>query len=295
MLPLRPQDLALAILATFLLGFNFVVVKTGVAHFPPLLMMAVRFSIVALVLGWFVRPPTGRWRAVFLLSITMGTLHFGLFFIGISGVEASVAAIVFQLGIVFSVLFAWLFLGEVYGVRRIVGMVIAFGGVSLIAGAPEGSSNIIHLLIVLTSMVAWGLAAVQIRQLRDVSPMTLAAWIAIFSAPQFFVISAVLETGQLHALETAGALAWGTVVFSALGASIAGYGLWYYLIGKYAVSTIMPFAFLNPLFAIASSVVILSEDLSAVRLTGAAITLVGVAIIQWRTHLLKPGQPTLGS
>ena len=294
-MPLRRQDLALAIVATFLLGFNFVVVKTGVAHFPPLLMMAVRFSIVALVLAWFVRSPTGRWRAVFLLSITMGTLHFGLFFIGISGVDASVAAIVFQLGIVFSVVFARLFLGEVFGVRRTVGMVVAFGGVSLIAGITEGSSNINHLLIVMASMVAWGFAAVQIRQLRDVRPMTLAAWIAIFSAPQFFVISAVLETGQVHALETAGALEWGTVVFSALGASIAGYGLWYYLIGKYAVSAIMPFAFLNPLFAIASSVVILGEDLSPVRLAGAGITLAGVAIIQWQTHLLKPGQPTSGS
>ena len=58
----------------------------------------------------------------------MGTFHFGLFFIGISGVEASVAAIVFQLGIVFSVLFARLFLGEVFGVRRTIGMVVAFGG-----------------------------------------------------------------------------------------------------------------------------------------------------------------------
>ena len=181
-------------------------------------MMAVRFTIVALVLAWFVRPPTGRWRAVFLLSITMGTFHFGLFFIGISGVEASVAAIVFQLGIVFSVLFARLFLGEVFGVRRTIGMVVAFGGVSLIAGIPEGSSNIIHLLIVMTSMVAWGFAAVQIRQLRDVPPMTLAAWIAIFSAPQFFVISAVLKTGQVHALETAGALAWGAPLYFLLSA-----------------------------------------------------------------------------
>ena len=77
---------------------------------------------------WFVRPPTGRWRAVFLLSITMGTFHFGLFFIGISGVEASIAAIVFQLGIVFSVLFARLFLGEVFGVRRTIGMVVALVG-----------------------------------------------------------------------------------------------------------------------------------------------------------------------
>ena len=255
-------------------------------------MMAVRFSIVALVLAWFVRPPAGRWGAVFLLSITMGTLHFGLFFVGMSGVESSVAAIVFQLGIVFSVLFARLFLGEMFGVRRTGGMVIAFGGVSLIAGTPEMSSSIIHLLIVLASMVAWGLAAVQIRQLRDVSPMTLAAWIAIFSAPQFFVISAVLETGQVHSLETAGVLTWGTVVFAALGASIAGYGLWYYLIGKYDVSTIMPFAFLNPLFAIASAVVILGEDLTPVRLTGAAITLVGVGIIQWRTHPPKTGQRT---
>ncbi len=267
-------------------------VKTGVDHFPPLFMMALRFSIVALVLAWFVRPPAERWGEVFLLSITMGTLHFGLFFVGMSGVESSVAAIIFQLGVVFSVFFARLFLGEVFGVRRTVGMVIAFGGVSLIAGAPEMSSGIIHLLIVLASMVAWGLAAVQIRQLRDVSPMTLAAWIAIFSAPQFFIISAVFETGQIRALETANAMAWGTVVFAALGASIVGYGLWYSLIGKYGVSTIMPFAFLNPLFAIASSVVILGEDLTPVRLMGASITLVGVAIIQWRAHLPKLGQRT---
>ena len=52
--------------------------------------------------------------------------------------------------------------------------------------------------------------------------MTLAAWIA--PGPSFFVISAVFETGQVHALETAGALAWGTAVFSALGASIGGMG-----------------------------------------------------------------------
>jgi len=246
-------------------------------------MMGLRFSVVALVLAWLVPLPTGRWKSVFLLSISMGTAHFGLFFIGISGVDASVAAIVFQLGIVFSVLFAWLFLGEVFGWRRTGGMVIAFAGVSLIAGAPETASNLPHLLIVLASMVAWGIAAVQIRQLRDVSPMTLAAWIAIFSTPQFFVLSVLLETGQMEALETAGLFEWGTVVFAALGASIAGYGLWYYLIGKYDVSSIMPFAFLNPLFAIASAVLILGEEFTPIRLMGAAVTLAGVAIIQWRS------------
>ena len=246
-------------------------------------MMSLRFAVVALVLAWFVPLPRGRWGGVFLLSLTMGTAHFGLFFIGISGVDASVAAIVFQLGIVFSVLFAWLFLGEVFGWRRTGGMVIAFGGVSLIAGAPASASNLTHLLIVLVSMVAWGLATVQIRQLRDVSPMTLAAWIAIFSAPQLFVLSILIEDGQMTALSSAGALEWGTVVFAALGASISGYGLWYYLIGKYDVSTIMPFAFLNPLFAIVSAVIVLGEDFTPIRLAGAAVTLAGVGIIQWRS------------
>ena len=209
--------------------------------------------------------------------------HFGLFFVGISGVASSVAAIVFQLGIVFSVLFARLFLAEAFGLRRMTGMVIAFGGVILIAGAPETSSSIIHLLIVLASMVAWGLAAVQIRQLRDVSPMTLAAWIAIFSAPQFFVLSILLETGQLSAIASAGTIEWGTIIFSAFGASIVGYGLWYYLIGKYDVSTIMPIAFLNPLFAITSAVIILEEEFTFVRLLGAGVTLVGVGVVQWQT------------
>ena len=65
-------------------GFNFVVAKTGLEVFPPLFMMALRFGIVALALVWFAPRPKGMWKQIAILSVTMGSLHFSLMFIGLT-------------------------------------------------------------------------------------------------------------------------------------------------------------------------------------------------------------------
>lgn len=288
---MKISDIALAVLSTFILGVNFVAVKIGVAQFPPLFMMALRFTLVTLILIWFVKPPAGQWLQVLGLSVVLGTLHFGLFFMGIAGVDASVSAIVFQLGIPFGVIFAWIFLGERFGWRRATGIGIAFFGVVLIAGSPGQESSLFHILLVVASVVAWGLAAIQIKKLEGVSAMTLAAWMALMSAPQLMLISFFMEDGQWNSLVTASPVHWGALLFSVLAASIVGYGLWYHLIGRFDVSVILPFSLLNPVFAIVSAGLILGEEMTAVQTVGAALTLMGVAFVQWRARYKESPEP----
>ncbi len=281
---MKITDLLLLVLSTFLLGTNFVAVKIGVQQFPPLFMMAMRFTLVAGLLIPFVKMPRARLLPVFLISVSMGTAHFGLFFVGISQVDAAVTAIIFQLGVPFSIIFAWIFLREAFGWRRTIGIAIAFVGVMFVAGSPKSDSSPVHMGIVLASVVAWGIAAVQIKRLQDVDAVTLTAWMALFSAPQLYLISAVIESGQILSLTSAGTTGWGALLYATLGASIVGYGLWYHLIGKYDVNQVVPLTLLNPLFAIAAAVIILGESLSAGIIVGGLLTLAGVFVVQMRSR-----------
>jgi len=276
-------DYFLVLLSTFILGVNYVAVKIGVAEFPPLFMVALRFTIVASILIWFAKAPGKYFPAVLLFSFTMGTLHFGLIFIGFQQVDASLVAIIFQLGVPFSVIFARFFLGELFGWRRWVGIGVAFSGAALIAGAPQSSSNLFYLMIVLISIIAWAIASVQIKRMADYDAISLSAWMTLLAAPQLYLASALLESGQINAVTNASLQAWGAVFFTAIGASIVGYGLWYHLIGKYTVGRIIPFGFLAPLFGIASAVLLLGEQLTIITIIGGALILGGVMIVQLRS------------
>ena len=284
---MKITDYFLILLSTFILGVNYVAVKIGVAEFPPLFMVALRFTIVASILIWFAKAPGKYFPAVLLFSFTMGLLHFGLIFIGFERVDASLVAIIFQLGVPFSVIFARIFLGEVFGWWRWVGIGIAFSGAVLIAGAPQSSSNLFYLMIVLISIIAWGIASIQIRRMADYDAISLSAWMTLLAAPQLYLASVLLETGQISAAMEASISAWGAVFFTAIGASIIGYGLWYHLIGKYTVNKIIPFGFLAPLFGIASAVILLGESMTTITIIGTVLILSGVMIVQMRS-LAKP-------
>lgn len=280
---MKTTDYLLVFLSTFILGVNYVAVKIGVNEFPPLFMVALRFTIVASILIWFAKPPREHFLAVLFFSFTMGVIHFGLIFIGFEKVDASLVAIIFQLGIPISVIFAWVFLGEKFGWRRWLGIAIAFSGAALIAGAPQSSSNLFYLLIVFMSIVAWAIASVQVKRLAEYDAISLSAWMALLATPQLFLASAIIETGQIEALTHASPNAWGALFFTAIGASIIGYGLWYHLIGKFSVGRVLPFGFLAPLFGIASAVLFLGEQLTTLTIIGGVLILGGVMFVQLRS------------
>jgi O-acetylserine/cysteine efflux transporter len=280
---MKVSDYFLVLLSAFILGVNYVAVKVGLEDFPPLFMVGLRFTIVASILIWFAKPPQHHFPAVLLFSFTMGGLHFGLIFVGFSQVDASLVAIIFQLGMPMSVIFAWLFLGERFGWRRWVGIGVAFSGAALIAGAPQSSSNLFYLMIVFISIIAWAIASVQVKRLANYDAISPSAWMTLLAAPQLFIASAFLETGQIAAFKNASLSAWGGLFFTAIGASIIGYGLWYHLIGKFSVGRILPFGFLAPLFGIASAVIFLGERLTTLTIIGGALILGGVVFVQLRS------------
>ncbi|MEX2454082.1 MAG: EamA family transporter, partial [Rhodospirillaceae bacterium] len=72
-----------AVAVPLLWGFQFVCIKTGVGQFPPLFFLALRFLAIALLLVPFVKRPTrAQLGPVAVISVFLGGLNFGLFYVG---------------------------------------------------------------------------------------------------------------------------------------------------------------------------------------------------------------------
>ena len=260
-------------------GLNFAVAKIGLQQLPAILMMALRFFLVALLMVPFVKPPKGHWREVLLISFTLGLLHFSLLFLGLADIDAATAALTIQLQVPFATILAAIFLKDRFGWRRSLGLAIAFVGVAIIAGEPRLEGRYGPLGLVIAGAFVWAVANIQIKMLEGVGGLTLNAWIALFAAPQLAVASWLLEDGQLAALAAADWRAAASVAYQAIGAFILGYGAWQWLLRQYRVSQAMPFTLLVPFFGVLSGVVVLGEDLTFALVGGGLLTVLGVAII----------------
>jgi O-acetylserine/cysteine efflux transporter len=274
------RDLGWMLLIQLIWGANFVVVKIGLEHMPPLFFVALRFSLAALILLPFCGLPRAHLKHVIPLSFTLGVMHFTLIFWGMHLLDASTTAIAVQLQVPFAAILAAIFFKESLHWRRITGMVIAFAGIVCIAGQPRFFENPWPLASVITAALVWSVANVQVKTLGDeIDAVQLNGWIAILAAPQLLLVSYVLEGDHWpHPLD----IGWGgafALVYQAVLVAAFSYWIWYNLMRRYPVNQVMPFMLLQPLIGAASGVLILEEEVSAPMIFGGIGILIGVAII----------------
>ena len=124
-MPLR--DLLLGLLVIVIWSLNIIVIKVGVAELPPLLMTTLRFILVAALLVPFYPVARAQLPFLVLLSITFGSLHFALLFIGLGQAEAGTGALLVQMGTPFATLLAVVFLKEKLGPKRLAGLLLCRG------------------------------------------------------------------------------------------------------------------------------------------------------------------------
>lgn len=276
---LRPIDYAMGVAVALTWGMGFVYAKSAIGHFPPIFLMSMRFALAALALLWFARLPAGTMARIFVIAFMAAAVQYSLTFTGLKGLDASVAAIIVQLEVPFMVLLGMLLLKEQSGLRKWLGIGLAFAGVAVIAGEPRVGGAWFSMLLVLAGAFTWALGQVMIRTVKGVDGVTMTAWIAVFAAPQLLAMSFVFETGQWHSALTAGWVHWMAVVYLGLVMTAFGYGLWNTLLRRHPVSTVAPFLLLMPVFSIAGAVAFLGEALTRNLVIGGVIVLTGVGII----------------
>lgn len=286
---MKVQDVLLAVMVAVIWGMGFVVAKAAMDHYPPILLMALRFSVTALVLVWFFPPPKGILKDLFWIALVSAALQYSLTFTGLKGVDASTAALLVQLEVPFGVLMGFLVFRDHITLPQLFGMVLAFIGTGFIVGEPQLSNSKWHMLLVIAGAFTWSVGQVMLKRLGEVGGFTLITWVAVLATPQLYIASFIFEENQYEVVLTATWEAWLAVIYLGIVMTAVGYAMWYHLLGRYPVSHVMPFLLLLPVAAVTGGIFFLGESLTTKIMLGGLMSLAGVAIITLRGQGKKSG------
>ena len=280
---MNSKQILLALIVPITWGLGFTLAKIGMEQFPALLIMTIRFGIAGLILVWFTNPPWGHMREIFVVALIGSTIQYGLTYNGLKGIDASTAAILVQLeGPILAIMGAFL-LKEKLGITRALGMGLAFIGVLIIVGEPRLDGHLDSVILLIAGSGVWAVAQIMISRLKDLSGITILAWVAIMATPQMFVASLLIEDGQWLAITTASFIDWSIILYLALIMTVLGYSVWYHLLSSVDVSKVSPFLMLLPITSIIAGIVLLDEKLTSSMILGGLLIMSGVAstLISW--------------
>ena len=276
---MRFSEILMALAVPLIWGLGVTFSKPVVDQFPPILLMALRFSVTSLVLVWFVTPPWQLMRSLFVIALISAAVQYALTFNGLRLLDASTAVLVVQLEVPFCTFLAIVFLKERVTLRKWLGIAVAFVGVLLITGEPRFEDNHLGILLVIGGALSWAIGQVMVRNLGQIGGFTVIAWVAVLATPQLFIVSAIFETGQVEAVRSAGFLVWAVVVYLGLIMTAVAYGLWYTLLGRHPLSQLAPFLLLLPVFSVIANIILLDEQLTLMLIIGGSTIIGGVAFI----------------
>ena len=280
---MNSKQILLALIVPITWGLGFTLAKVGMEQFPPLLIMSIRFGIAGLVLVWFTKPPWGHMREIFLVALIGSTIQYGLTYNGLKGIDASTAAILVQLEGPILALMGAILLKEKLGLMRILGMVLAFVGVFIIAGEPRLEGHMNSVILLVAGSAVWAIAQIMISRLKNLSGITILAWVAIMATPQMLIGSFIIEDNQWQAISTASLIDWSIIFYLALIMTVVGYSVWYHLLSSVDVSKVSPFLMLLPITSIIAGMILLDEKLTLPMIIGGLLIMTGVAstLINW--------------
>lgn len=275
------KHIILAILVAAIWGCNFIFVKLGVMEVPPLFLCALRFLFASIPAVFFFKWPKASFKMVALYGLVMFALQFSLIFSSFdAGMTAGMASLVAQTQIFFSVFFAVLFLGERPALWQIVGALVAFMGILLVASHVDSNMTLPGFLLVIGAAATWGFGNLITKKLSHVNMISLVVWGSLISCLPLFVVSYLVEgperiTNSMHNFSWVAVV---SLVYIVIASTWIGYGLWNWLLSRYSVTAVVPFTLLVPVFGILSSVVILGESFELWKIAASALVIVGLCI-----------------
>ena len=290
---LKPAHLLLALLVIALWGFNFVVIKVGVAEVPPLMLTALRFIFAALPAVFFVRRPRSRWTWIVAYGLSLGVIKFGMLFTAMKiGLSASLASLVLQMQAFFTLAFAVVALGDRPSPVSLAGATTALAGLAIIASGRWNGPEALPLLLCLGAAAFWGVSNVIAKASGETDMLAFTVWACLVPPLPLIALSLWLEPHEAirAALTSPTWLSAGAVAYLAWPVTIFGFAVWNFLIQRYSAARIAPFSLLVPVFGIASGVLVLGEPFDRIEIAGSLLIFLGLSIHVFGP-LFKPAKP----
>ncbi len=292
---MTPREAAALATIAVIWGFHFVVIKLAVSELPPMFYAAMRMTLVAAVMFPFLKWRAREMRYILPAGLCLGAFNYAFMFSGLSYATASAAAIAIELHVPFATILSVIFLKDRIGAPRIIGISLAFIGVAVIAlggnhGSSEQSSNIpLGVALIACGALSEAIGAILIKKASGFKPHELLAWFSVIGAVCLWLLTLTVDSGHVEAFaESNKFLIISAVTYSAIGGSIIGHSLYYWLLQRLPVSVVAPSVLLTTVVAVFFGVVLLGDPFGPRMIVGGLLVLSGVGFVLFRNSR-KPG------
>lgn len=266
--------LAAAITANFLWGSAAPCIKLGYRFFSiasedimsQILFAGVRFTlagILTILLGSLLHrklllPKRGSGGMILALALVQTVIQYIFFYVGLSRAPGFKASIIAPTSTFFSLLIAaFIYRQEKLTVKTILGCLIGFAGVVIVSlnGSLDGAARLDGEGFLVLSAAAYGFSSVLIKRYSSrEDPIILTGWQFMLGGAAM-ALGALLGGGKLTAVSPK---AWLLMLYLGFLSAIA-YTLFSLLLQRHPVSRIVVFSFLNPVFGVVLSSLLLDE------------------------------------
>jgi len=278
-LPWSHVLLALAVVAVW--GTNFVVIRIGLDHLPPLTFAALRFTFALLPAVFFLKKPDVPWRNLAAYGVLIGAGQFGVLYIAISGyISPGLASLVVQTQVFFTIGLAMWIAKERIRTFQVAALALAAIGLLVIVAHTDASVTPLGLALVLVAAASWAGGNAFSKAAGQVNMLSYVVWASLFSVPPLLVLALVFEgpSAMLQGVQNADAATWAAVIWQSVGNTLFGYAAWGWLLSRHPAATITPMAMLVPVFGMGASALWLGESLPDWKLLAAGLVMSGLAL-----------------
>ncbi len=272
----RKADVFL-ILMTLIWGGTFVSIKSALVYISPLLLMAFRFSS-AFIFFIILNPVKLSIlnKSVLLRGFALGILMFlgyGLQTVGLNYTTASRSGFITYFYALLVPVFQFMILRKKPLVINLLGLALAFSGLTLITGGLDSASMNRGDMLTLLSAASYGIYVVLLNLWsNDEDAAVLTGIQLLITALISFAVSPILEEPFFHSSFTL----WGNLLYlSLLGSVVAVYIMTRFQ--TYISPTRAAILYsLEPVFSVILAVLILKEHFSILQFGGACLIITGV-------------------
>ncbi len=277
------SDRLLALVVAVVWGVNFPATAFALRQFPPLFMVSLRFSLVAIPALVFIPRPQVPARWLIGVGVGIGVLQFALLYLGMAaGMPSGLASLVLQASAPFTVMIAAIWLHERISPQQAIGLGVAVLGLAVIAVYRAQVAAALPVVLTLCGGLGWAIGTICSRQARAPKPFHLTLWMSVIPPIPMLILSLLVEGPGRIGRSLATAFTWSALpsvlglLYVVILATLVGYGLWNWLLSKHPSSLVAPFSMLVPVVGVLSSWLFFDEIPDAVELVAGVAVIGGV-------------------